>query len=124
MVHERYYRIARGVMFGLCVIIAALQLVKGPRRTNPRVEPSETLQANLTVPAPVAETLRRACANCHSNETAWPWYSKIAPFSWMMARDVEKARRSMNLSRWSIQNGRRPEVAIATLQAACSGLRL
>jgi hypothetical protein len=50
-----------------------------------------------------SETLalfERACQNCHSQRTEWPWYSHIAPVSWLIARDVQQARSHMNLSRW------------------------
>ena len=42
----------------------------------------------------------RACQNCHSERTEWPWYSHVAPISWLIARDVQQARSHMNLSRW------------------------
>lgn len=42
----------------------------------------------------------RACQNCHSERTEWPWYSHVAPMSWLLARDVQQARSHMNLSRW------------------------
>jgi hypothetical protein len=42
----------------------------------------------------------RACLNCHSERTMWPWYSQVAPMSWMIERDVHQARSHMNLSRW------------------------
>src|SRR5712671_4401539 len=44
--------------------------------------------------------LQRACQNCHSEKTAWPWYSRVAPASWLLERDVQQARIHMNLSRW------------------------
>ena len=44
--------------------------------------------------------LQRACQNCHSQNTEWPWYSHVAPISWLLARDVQQARLHMNLSRW------------------------
>jgi hypothetical protein len=43
---------------------------------------------------------QRACQNCHSQKTEWPWYSHVAPISWLLARDVQQARLHMNLSRW------------------------
>jgi len=43
---------------------------------------------------------QRACQNCHSQNTEWPWYSHVAPISWFLARDVQQARLHMNLSRW------------------------
>jgi hypothetical protein len=42
----------------------------------------------------------RACQNCHSERTEWPWYSHVAPMSWLIALDVQQARQHMNLSRW------------------------
>ena len=44
--------------------------------------------------------VQRACQNCHSQQTEWPWYSHVAPVSWLLARDVQQARSHMNLSRW------------------------
>jgi len=44
--------------------------------------------------------VQRACQNCHSQKTAWPWYSRVAPASWLLERDVQQARQHMNLSRW------------------------
>lgn len=44
--------------------------------------------------------VQRACQNCHSEKTAWPWYSRVAPASWLLERDVQQARLHMNLSRW------------------------
>jgi len=43
----------------------------------------------------------RACFDCHSNETVWPWYSHVAPASWLNQRDVEKGRRKLNFSEWT-----------------------
>ncbi len=48
----------------------------------------------------VKPLLRRSCYNCHSNETAWPWYSNVAPVSWLVASDVKEARRHLNFSEW------------------------
>jgi cytochrome c551/c552 len=48
----------------------------------------------------VEAILRKACFDCHSNETRWPWYARIAPGSWLMARDVNKGRSHMNMSEW------------------------
>jgi hypothetical protein len=42
-----------------------------------------------------------ACYDCHSNETVWPWYSNIAPVSWLIQRDVENGRRHLNFSEWT-----------------------
>jgi hypothetical protein len=46
------------------------------------------------------ELVHRACFDCHSNETVWPWYSHVAPTSWLLQRDVNEGRRHLNFSEW------------------------
>jgi hypothetical protein len=61
---------------------------------------SPGLLSGSQVDGPTLAILQRACRNCHSEQTEWPWYSHVAPVSWMLARDVQAARARMNLSRW------------------------
>lgn len=51
-------------------------------------------------PPEVAHIFERACQNCHSERTEWPWYSYVAPMSWMIEKDVNTGRSHMNLSHW------------------------
>lgn len=53
---------------------------------------------------------QRACFDCHSNETVWPWYSNIAPVSWLVARDVNEGRKEMNFSDWGRTSQRATKV--------------
>ncbi len=53
----------------------------------------------------------RACADCHSNETVWPWYSNVAPVSWLSANDVEEGRAVFNVSEWGIGENKGDEAA-------------
>ena len=64
-------------------------------RNNPPVE--------LDIPASpeVKTVLRRACYDCHSHETIWPWYSHIAPMAWLVERDVRNGRQKLNFSTWN-----------------------
>ena len=55
----------------------------------------------IKAPLEVEAIMRKACFDCHTNETRWPWYARIAPGSWLMARDVKKGRSRMNISEWS-----------------------
>ncbi|HEY6417759.1 MAG TPA: heme-binding domain-containing protein [Candidatus Binataceae bacterium] len=57
-------------------------------------------EGDISAPPAIEATLRRACYDCHSNETRWPWYRRIAPVSWLVARDVERGRRQINFSEW------------------------
>ena len=53
--------------------------------------------------SPATRTLaRRACFDCHSNQTVWPWYSNIAPVSWLVSHDVTDGRRKLNFSEWDL----------------------
>lgn len=55
----------------------------------------------IKAPPEVEAILRRSCYDCHTNETAWPWYSRLAPVSWLVLRDVKKGRAHMNMSEWT-----------------------
>jgi hypothetical protein len=78
------------------VFVAVVLLAQAVRveKLNPSVRSDDSIG-----PA-VKPLLRRACYNCHSNETVWPWYSNVAPASWLVASDVHDARRHVNFSEW------------------------
>ncbi|HYP08000.1 MAG TPA: heme-binding domain-containing protein [Bryobacteraceae bacterium] len=101
----------------------ALQLAPGPARVNPPVTPSHTLQGATQVPRHVDAMLRRACLDCHSNETRWPWYSYVAPMSWVVVNDITRARKAMNLSEWGPRTEKRPAAAVGQLTAICAGVK-
>src|SRR5216683_7001806 len=61
---------------------------------------SKPLLAGAPVDPGVMQIVERSCQNCHSEKTEWPWYSYVAPMSWLVERDVGRARSRMNLSRW------------------------
>ena len=103
--------------------LVILQLTPGMGVLNPPVQQWQTIEASVDVPAAVSAILARACRNCHSNETVVPWYGKLAPGSWLLARDVQRARRAMNLSTWAVGPGRHPGTAAGTLAAACADIR-
>ena len=61
---------------------------------------STPLLPGADIPPSVAGVLANACVNCHSEKTQWPWYSRVAPVSWLVENDVKHAREHLNLSRW------------------------
>ena len=77
----------------LAMAAVAIQFVPVDR-VNPPV------RHDVGAPAEVAAVLRSACYDCHSHETRWPWYSRIAPVSWAIAHHVEEGRHELNLSDW------------------------
>jgi len=76
----------------------------GPCPVAATTDPSLALGAVHPVPGPVMDLLRRGCFDCHSNETRWPWYSRIPPASWLVLRDVERGRGQVNFSQWGRYN--------------------
>jgi hypothetical protein len=80
--------------FGLAsVLVHPFGTVKAPASSAP-------LLAGAEIGPSVAHGFERSCQDCHSERTEWPWYSYVAPMSWLVERDVRDARSRMNLSRW------------------------
>jgi len=94
---------------------AVLQLFQ-PDRRNPPEDPAASFEAVAAPPAEVRAVVGRACQDCHSHRTAWPWYSRIAPVSWLVASDVREGRARLNLSEWNRYGG---EMAALRLKAMC-----
>jgi hypothetical protein len=92
-------------------LFAVLQLF-GPERENPPVDESRTVKGQTAIPEEVAEVIHRACKDCHSNETEWPWHSYIEPISWLVAHDVHRGRRNLNFSDWAQYDKRRAGVML------------
>ena len=90
---SRPRRWGRWLVLGLFLAVGIAQAMP-VTRTNPPVE------WEVDAPAEVAAILRSACYDCHSHETRWPWYSRVAPVSWYVTRHVEKGRGDLNFSRW------------------------
>ena len=105
------------------VVFAAVQFVPVYARTNPPVSLAKTISAHIEMTPQVQTIVRKACMDCHSNETRWPWYAQVAPMSWLVARDVERARKVMNLSEWADGLGRKKGRAAGALLAACEGVK-
>lgn len=77
----------------MIAIIIGIQYVD-IEKTNPPVT------GDIEAPMAVKTILQKSCYDCHSNETKWPWYSKVAPVSWLIADDVNEGRASLNFSYW------------------------
>jgi hypothetical protein len=83
-----------GILIAVFVLIQLIPI--GRDHTNPPVVAEPNWDSQQT-----RDLARRACFDCHSNETVWPWYSNIAPVSWLILRDVEEGRGVINFSEWS-----------------------
>ena len=87
-------------IYGLLLIwlLASVFIHRLPHEAEHRV--GAELLAGAVIPPSVVDVFAHACANCHSEKTRWPWYSDVAPTSWIVETDVKRARERLNLSRW------------------------
>src|SRR5690348_18457917 len=90
-------RVVLGLVLAAIVLFGLIQLIPyGHNHTNPPVAQEPTWDSPQTRDLAV-----RACFDCHSNETVWPWYSNIAPLSWLIQHDVDEGRQNLNFSDWN-----------------------
>lgn len=99
----------------LVVVFVAAQVVR-PDRSNPTTDPSRTIQAHAGTTSELPAVLDRSCGDCHSNNTVWPWYTQIAPVSWLMASGVAEGRKAVNFSEWASYP---PDVQRTLLSVSC-----
>lgn len=95
------------ILLAIFVLIILIQFVPyGRNHTNPQVVAEPQWDSGKT-----RRLVKRACFDCHSNETVWPWYSHVAPVSWLIQRDVEEARSKLNFSEWNRREQEADEAA-------------
>ena len=104
-----------------CILVGVLFLMAqvvplGWRHDNPPVVSEPAWDSPQT-----RELFVRACADCHSNETKWLWFTNIAPGSWLVANDVHGGRNAMNVSEWIANNTRNGRRAREAGEAVTSG---
>ena len=84
------------IFFGLFGLFLIIQLIPVDRENPP-----SSSEMELKAPIEVNTILKNSCYDCHSNQTNWPFYSYIAPISWLVAYDVKNAREHLNFSEWN-----------------------
>ena len=80
-------------LLAVAIILVVIQFYPVDRSNPPATQ-------KLEMPADIEQVMRRACFDCHSNETNWPWYSYVAPVSWLVSHDVQEGREHLNFSEW------------------------
>lgn len=111
--HSSPHRRSRRMIVGVVVALGIAQAIP-VERTNPPV------RSEVDAPAAVGAILRQACYDCHSHETRWPWYSKVAPVSWMVTRHVKTGRGDLNFSDWPRLDFEEQEHALKDIQEQVS----
>ncbi len=79
-------------------VLAGLSILTPPERSD---HPGDPWLAGANIDPAVLAILQRSCGDCHSEATRYPWYSYVAPVSWLVESDVSGGRKHLNFSRWS-----------------------
>ena len=92
----------RILLAALLLAVALFAFTLGRQVLNPEPPPAERklLFQGAQIDVSTLALFQRACQNCHSENTQWPWYSRIPPASWVIGKDVDDARHHVNFSRW------------------------
>jgi len=93
-------KVLKTALFILVLLLAVIQFIPDRLPENLADNPGDLLNSG-TVPEQVAAILRTSCYDCHSNETHFPWYSRLAPASWLLAKDIREGRENVNFSEWN-----------------------
>lgn len=112
------------VVAGAAVALVMQLVPYGREHSNPPV-----VSEPVWFDGQTKELAKGACFDCHSNETNWPWYSNIAPTSWLLARDVSNGREALNFSEWqsndqaiasveTLEEGSMPPIQYGLMHAA------
>jgi len=96
---KRFLRVLKWIAIALVVVFIGIQFYR-PARTNPAIDPAQTIAAHTQMTSQVASILDRSCRDCHSNNTVWPWYTQLAPVSWWLVNHVNEGRHDLNISEW------------------------
>jgi len=83
----------------LLVVLVAIQFVRIDK-SNPEIIATNDLITMTQAPADIANILKVACYDCHSNETTYPWYTNVAPISWWIKKHIDAGRNKVNYSEW------------------------
>ena len=90
-------RISR-ITLGVIAAVLVASLVHHPHPDARQVQP---VLAGARVDSRVLAVIERGCRDCHSDQVRYPWYSYVAPVSWLIERDIAEGRKHLNLSRWT-----------------------
>lgn len=85
----------------ILLIFISIQFISFGSVSNSQTKNTNDLLTATNPPAEIAELIRNGCYDCHSEQTVFPWYSKIAPVSWLLESHISEAREYVNFSDWS-----------------------
>lgn len=113
-------RITPGKLIGALAVLFVVAQAIVPAKTNPPTDPTKTLKAVRPDLVEAVAVMDRSCRDCHSNQTTWPWYSSVAPISWLVAHDVNEGRGELNISEFGTYDVKKQQ---HKLEEACDQVK-
>ena len=101
----------------LAAVFLGLQLVPVDRANPP-------VLTEIVAPPEVAAILERSCYDCHSNKTRWPWYSRVAPVSWWVAKHVRQGRGDLNFTEWPLFDTQTQQYHLGEMKSEIKGMEM
>jgi hypothetical protein len=105
-------KILKIVLVLLIVGFIVIQFINRPDKTVSAEITPDDITKKMQVPENVQSILKRSCYDCHSNQTVWPWYTSVAPASWLVNDDVVQGRKKMNFSEWGKMSDAKKEARL------------
>jgi hypothetical protein len=100
-----------------CAALGFASVLVHPFGAEKNRKSDNPILGGVAIDSKVLPIIGRSCQDCHSERTAWPWYSYVPPMSWLMEHDVHRGRDRMNLSRWESYSVRQKARILAEMSA-------
>lgn len=104
------------VITGILIIVFIVAQFFQPERNSAAITTNDFLYEAQGTPSDIGKMMQNSCYDCHSDSTAYPWYGRIAPASWMLGNHIKEARAELNFSAWGTLSDRK---RISALQDIC-----
>ena len=88
------------ILIGLLLVLVAIQFIRPAKNQSAELSANDISRA-YPVPADMQDLLKTSCADCHSNNTVYPWYCNVQPVAWWMANHVNDGKKELNLSEFA-----------------------
>lgn len=109
-------RILKIIALILLVVFIGIQFIPTERNQSHLVPKTDFLMVNKT-PEAIGELLQVSCYDCHSNNTAYPWYNKIQPIAWFLEDHILEGKKELNFSEWDAYSNRRKNSKLKSIMS-------
>lgn len=99
---------AKKILLGVLVVLVVMQFIR-PEKNESDVPSANDIRVHHAVPDNVLSILKRACYDCHSNNTNYPWYANIQPIGWWLANHIEEGKEELNFSEFAAYSAKKAD---------------